>query len=101
MDRNSKLVKMQQRIEASGSLGNESAEDGDDFESSPDGKVIGDEFMMDGDDNDFDDDDMIDDDMVEDEQEPNTLSDMQKIVKKTKSIEETNSKKRQQSPEIT
>ena len=61
---------MRQKFEGTGSMDNDSVGvNRDGFDSSPDGKVNVDEFLMDGDDGDFDDDDdMIDDDTLGDDE---------------------------------
>ena len=67
------MSNLQRRVNGAGSFDNNSQED--DIRSSPDGKVIGDAFLLDGDDGDFDeDDDMIDDDALDDEQDQETPS---------------------------
>ena len=81
-------------MEAPGSFDDETQENGEDFDSSPDGKVIGDDFLMDAEDGDFDDDDdLIDEDMLDDEQEHDTPTGTKKVPQRTQSIEESHSKR--------
>ena len=62
------MQNIRQKMEGMGSVENTSqGVDGEDFDSSPEIKNMGDEFLMDPDDGDFDDDDDLIDDGATDE----------------------------------